>query len=513
MKKIWFPATVILLSFFSIGQSLQFAINGDDWLALYRYNQDFNSFISHLDIRNYITPTSNYVFGYLMMGIISKLFSYNPYPYYLVALILRIITAFSFYFGIYSVTKNKWMGYLSAIFFSSMYAGIETTNWVSNMNTYLSIILINVFLKITFKSESTLLSLRTILQSLILVMSFLVTPVRMHGLLFFVPLTVFFNFGKINRRNILQFLGILSILFIPLIFFRLLTYPNSALDYTKLTPSSNGNIFSVLLNLITNLGSSIIPGILINQDKPENLFNLLGGSFTLLILTTYFFTTRLIYPQYSKLGLLFLFSSISFLIIPGLINPTSVFTSDHRYLIIPASWLMVAFSIFIVTLYLRKNSLLKSLAVLLALAIISLNSIALQQYFNVLSNSGRLAKDSDRIFEFIKNKIPPTNNQAPQVFLFISEDGFFVYNAVNFGFTPHMMVLNPNLAKNPQMAPLTVDNFSSLKSILDNANSPELQRYGYKPVKIPLENVYSFYVDSEKILDYTDQVRKALGDI
>src|SRR3989344_8376113 len=109
MKKIWFPVTVILLSFFNIGQSLQFAINGDDWLALYRYNQDFNSFISHLDIRNYITPTSNYVFGYLMMGLISKIFSYNHQPYYLVALILRIMTAFSFYFGVYSATKNRWM--------------------------------------------------------------------------------------------------------------------------------------------------------------------------------------------------------------------------------------------------------------------------------------------------------------------------------------------------------------------------------------------------------------------
>lgn len=512
MKKIWFPATVILLSFFNIGQSLQFAINGDDWLALYRYNQDFNSFISHLDIRNYITPTSNYVFGYLMMGIISKLFSYNPYPYYLVALILRIITAFSFYFGIYSVTKNKWMGYLSAIFFACLYAGIETTNWVSNMNTYLSIILMNVFL-IIYSRKLMTLSFKTVMQSLILVASFMITPVRMHGLLFFVPLAVFSSFGKINRRNIFQFLGILSILYIPLILFRLLTYPNSALDYTRLTSSSNGNIFSVLLNLITNLGTSIIPGIMINQDSPENLLNLLGGGLTMLILATYFYANRLVYPLYSKLGLLFLFSSISFLIIPGLINPTSVFTSDHRYLIIPASWLMVAFSIFIVTLYFKKNSVLKSLAVLLALAIISLNSIALQQYFNVLSNSGRLAKDSDRIFEFIKNKIPPTNNQAPQVFLFISEDGFFVYNAVNFGFTPHMMVLNPDLAKNPQMAPLTVDNFSSLKSILDNANSPELQRYGYKPVKIPLENVYAFYIDSEKILDYTEQVRKELGSI
>lgn len=512
MKKIWFPAAIILLSIFNIGQSLQFAINGDDWLALYRYNQDFSSLISHFDIRNYITPTSNYVFGYLMMGLISKVFSYNHYSYYLIALILRIATSFSFYFSVHSVTKNRWMGYLAALFFTSMYAGIETTNWVSNMNTYLSIVLMNIFL-ITHNSRSITISLKTVLHGLILAASFLITPVRMHGLLFFVPLVVFFNFGKINRKNILQLLGILSILYIPFIFFRLLTYPNSSLDFTRLTSPGNGDIFGVLLNLIRNLGSSIIPGILVNQDQPGNLLNLLGGGFTLLILTAYFYTTRLIYPLYSKLGLLFLFSSISFLIIPGLINPTSVFTSDHRYLIIPASWVMVTLSIFIVTLYLRKNSLLKSLSILLTILIILLNSFALQKYFNILSKSGRLAADSDRIFNYLKSKIIQANNQAPLVYLFIGEDGFFIYNAVNFGFTPHMMVLNPNLAKNPDLAPFVVDSFDSLKSILNNNESPELRRYGYQPVKIPIENVYSFYVDSEKILDYTNQARKTLSDI
>ena len=95
MRKLWFPALIVLISILNLGQSLHFAINGDDWLALYRYNIDFSSFLSHLDIRNYISPTSNYVFGYLIMGLISQLFAYDALPYYLVALILRIATAFS----------------------------------------------------------------------------------------------------------------------------------------------------------------------------------------------------------------------------------------------------------------------------------------------------------------------------------------------------------------------------------------------------------------------------------
>lgn len=511
MRNLWFTTTIILLSLLNIGQSLQFSINGDDWLALYRYNINFNNFLSHFNISNYTSTTSNYVFGYLMMGLISKLFSFNPFPYYLAALILRIATAFSFYFSVYSATKNKWIGYLSAIFFSSMYAGIETTNWVSNMNTYLSIILLNLFIYL-FYNQKNIISFRTFVQGFIFILSFLVAPVRMHGLLFFIPLVTFFRFEKINKNNITGLFGILFILLMPLILIRLLTYPDNDSDYLKVASFNYGDIFGTLFNLVTNLGFSILPNILINPETALKSIYIIVGGFTLLILSIYFFYIRPIYPLFSRFGLLSLASSISFLIIPGIINPSSVFSSDHRYLIIPACWLMTAFSIFIVTLFHRKNNLLKSLAILLTFFIILMNSFALQKYFNILSKQGRLAKDADRIFTYINSKIRRTENKAPLVFLFLSNDGFFVYNAVNFGFTPHMMVSHPTFAQNLQQAPFTVDNLDSLKSILTDANSPELKRYGYNPIKIPLENVYSFYVDSEKILDYTDQVRKMVSN-
>ncbi|MDO8657102.1 MAG: hypothetical protein Q7K55_00040 [Candidatus Levybacteria bacterium] len=513
MKKLWFPAFIVLLGILNIGQSLHFAINGDDWLALYRYNLYFNSFLSHFDIRNYSTASANYVFGYLMMGIISKLFSYNPYPYYLVALILRIATAFSFYFSVYSATKNKWMSYLSATFFSCMFAGIETTNWVSNMNTYLSIILLNLFIHFFNNQKNKIISLRTLFQSFVLMASFLVTPVRMHGLLFLIPAMLIFKFKKINKNNIASFLLILSIFMIPLLLIRIFTYPDSQSDYLKVISMKDGGIFSVLFNLITNLGFSSLPNILINQDASlKNLYTVAGG-LTLLILSIYFLCIRSVYPLFARFGLLSLTLSISFLVIPGFINPTSVFPSDHRYLIIPGSWLMIAFSVFIVTLYYQKNNLSKSAAVLFALFIILINSFALQKYFNILSAKGRLASDSERIFNLINNKIVPTEDKTPLVFLFLSNDGFFLYNAVNFGFTPHMMTINKAFAKDPQQAPFAVDNIDSLKSVLADPDSSELKRYGYKPVKIPIGNVYSFYADQGQILDYTDQIREKLTNM
>lgn len=509
MTKIWFPVSIILLSIINLGHSLNFAINGDDWLALYRYNLDFNGFFSHFDIKNYITPTSNYVFGYLMMGLISKLFLYDHFPYYLTALILRIITAFSFYWSLSSVAKNKWVGYLSAIFFASMYAGIETTNWVSNMNTYVSIILLNTFLGLLYNRQSIAITFKTFLYSLLLVASFLITPVRMHGLLFLIPAITFIKFGRINKSNIFNFIAILSILLIPLILVRFLTYQDGASDYLRITTKASESL-EALFNLFTNIGYSVFPNILINISQS---FYFAVGITSLLILGIYFSYLRSANLILSQIGFLSLISSISFLIIPGLINPSSVFPSDHRYLIIPASWLMVALSVFVVTLFSNKKSVLKNFAVIITFSVILLNSIALQKYFYILSKEGRLAIDSDRLFTYLSNKIPYTNTQSPLVFLFVSNDNFFVYNVANFGFTPHMIVLNPYFAKDPQKAPFTVDNFDSLKSILKDPSGLELQRYGYKPVKIPLENIYSFYINSEHVEDLSDQVRKTLSNI
>ncbi len=508
MKKLWFPAAIILLTLITTGPSLHFSINGDDWLALYRYNSYFKTFWSYFDPSSYANPSANYVFGYLMMGIISKLFSYNPFPYYFVALILRIMTAFSFYIAVYTATKNKWAGYLSAIFFSSTYAGIETTNWVSNMNTYASIILLNIFIKLFYSKQDLSISPKTFLQSLTLVVSFLITPVRLHGLIFFIPLIIVLSTQKLDKKSIMNSLMALLVLLVPLVIVRLLTYPGSSSDYL-VSISKQGQIIGMVGNLASNIGSSILPALLISHGNPQNSLNLAVGILTILLLGIYFFSIRKLYPSFFRLGLLSLGSAISFLIVPGLVNPTSIFPSDHRYLIIPASWLMVALALTTVSLYKRSSSF-KSLAVFITLIIIFLNCFALIKYFSIMSNEGRLAKDSDRVFDYVNSHVNFKYNGAPLVFLFVSNDNLFLYNAANFGFTPHMLVINPDLSADTQKAPFTVDSLKSLEEILEDPNNPELARYGYKPVKIPLGNVYSFYADQSQILDYTAQVRESV---
>ena len=135
---------VTLIAVFGVRQSLNFALNGDDWQALYFYLTRFTDFQSHFDIKNFSTGVSNYTFAHIIMGLIYQVFSFDPFSYYFVSMILRTFAAISFYPAIHAATKDQLAAILSSVFFATMFTGIETTNWVFNMNTYISISLFNL---------------------------------------------------------------------------------------------------------------------------------------------------------------------------------------------------------------------------------------------------------------------------------------------------------------------------------------------------------------------------------
>lgn len=511
MRNILYITLLIsILTFIAVGKSLEFALNGDDWLALYRYITTYTSFSSHFDIKNYST---NYDVANIIMGIIWRIYDINPFPYYFVSLILRIIAALSFILALNIITKNKFAAIFSGALFAVMFAGIETTNWVFNMNTYISIILLNLFLFFYFKHQSGLRLKTLIYLSVLIFMTFLTAPTRMHGLIFFIPLVVFLSIKKIDKYHLFNSFKIVAILLGPTILFRtLITRLGHSSNLGALNTSPQ-DFYNMLGNLFINIGYTSIPNLFVkltNSKLDNNQLYLSMGITTILFLGFFFWKTLNRKDKLGLIGLISLLSSIAFLVIPGLVNPTSFFPSDHRYLIIPGGFLAITFSSFIAILY-QKRGFFKTLALFIALILFFINIFSLRYYFNFLATSGRLAKDSDRIFSYIKSNVPIIDKNAPTVFLFVSNDGNFLYHAVNFGFTPHMLVLNSDYSGNQQQAPLAVESLESLKSILRDPNGSELYRYGYKPVKIPLENVYSFYVDQEKILNYTNEVRKLVN--
>ena len=155
MKLFAFALSVVLvLSLFTLFPSFHLALFGDDWLVFYRYLKDLGPESSG--------PYNNFTFLFtpygsfdVLMGFLRNFFGYDSTPYYIVSYIFRLIASISFYPIINYLTKNKLAAIFSMIFFSVTPIGLDTTNWVFNMPSYITIALFNLFLYFFFLSRKT----------------------------------------------------------------------------------------------------------------------------------------------------------------------------------------------------------------------------------------------------------------------------------------------------------------------------------------------------------------------
>lgn len=510
MKFFLFLLLIIFITFFAIGQSLHFALDGDSWLTLYRYIKDFTTFGSHFDLKNYSTDYGNYVFADIIMGIIYRLFSFNPFPYYLISIIFRVVTAISFYPAVFAATKDKFAAILASIFFASMYAGIETTNWVFNMNTYVSISLFNFFIYLYYSKEFKILSLRGISTSLILALSFIVTQNRMHGLLFIIPLLALFKIHKFNKENLGKALIRLVVLFLPIFVYRFVTKSSNDTAYADSFVQALSQWKNLILSIFSSIGNALVP------EKIYTIFNTTNESKAIFVFLVFFILFLSLFKKDFRskkyfFTLISLSISIFFLIIPLILyGPSGTLSSDHRYLIIPGAYLLVAFAILLSDLLRQKNQFFKTGAITLIIIIITVNLISLRNYFSMLSENGRSAGEAERQFKFIISQIETPRNDAPLVFLFIPDNPLYLYNAITFGFSYHLILIDNRFGLGIQKAPFPVDNLDSLLDVLSSEQSSELRRYGYNPIKIPIENVYMFQLQNKTLTNITPWAREYL---
>lgn len=503
---------ISFLTYFGLYKTFSFGLTGDDWLTLYRYILDFPTFSSHFSISSYINDHSNYNFADLIMGIIYRQFSFNPFPYYLISMIIRIITSISFYFAVSKATKSKLAGYISAFLFSVMFAGIETTNWVFNMNTYISIIFLNLFIYLFTKDDNFAFIFKNLILGIILVLSFIITPNRMHGLIFAIPLMVLFKFDKTDSVYLKKFFLRIILFLLPILLFRFSIRSISDASYTDTILKSISQI---------DFLRSILIGIR-NSAMPENVYNIFGIFkdvkaiiifFAILFFAVFLWRNLKKYPDLSKFALLSLGVSLSFIIMPILIfGPKMLLSSDHRYLIIPGSFFMVFYSVIFSLVQKNSKHFLKGFSLMLLIFIFFVNLFYLRNYFNYLADSGRLALDSQKQFNYLLTQIVPSKDSSPIVLLFIPDEPFYLYNAITFGIPYHLMLIDSRFGLDIQRAPFAVDNLQSLIDVLSSKDSKELKRYGYPPVEIPLENVYAFSLQNKNLTNITPEVRKYLKE-
>lgn len=273
--------TIASVSLWTFKDSFKLALTGDDWLLIYTIRQVF-------DVRKSLTflnPQAHlctYCPPYSYLSAIKYFWGYNPFYYYVVNFISRLLASFGIFFVTKKITKKYSAAIFAALFFSITYIGIQTTDWVFNINHYLGIATLSFFVlfywnslvKLNFKNFTT--SIFWFISSLI------VSPPRMHGIFPFVVLIeiVFWLTNK-KKRSFSKSVFRLLLIFI---FYRLLFViaqgGYGSTDYilgvvTKGVEMAQGLIvegnYMFLLNPIATIGNYVLPDSLLNIIPFENI--------------------------------------------------------------------------------------------------------------------------------------------------------------------------------------------------------------------------------------------------
>lgn len=209
---------ILIISLFALYPSFNLGLFGDDWLAFFRYAQHLGprspGAWNHLTY--YLTP---YGPQDILMGLLQRVFDYQSTWYYLISYILRLIAAFSFYPLVFYLTKNKFSSFFAVLFFSVTTTGLDTTNWVFNMPSYVTVALFNLcllfFIKQREKEDIKLL----LLAAIFYYFAYITTPIRMHGsLIFLFSLEAFYVLQertiRITKKALIRFAVMLGVFLI-----------------------------------------------------------------------------------------------------------------------------------------------------------------------------------------------------------------------------------------------------------------------------------------------------------
>lgn len=514
-KKFLIPALVVLISLYTFYPSFKLALFGDDWLAIWRYYHYFGPEV--VKKTGYFT---HFVSGYgayeITSGKLYSIFGPQSNAYYTISYIYRLIAAFSLWPLTFYLTRSKLAAFFASLFFSVTAIGLQTTDWVFNSTSYLSITFFSIFLYFFIKSKEESKFSLFILSAICYYLTYIFAPVRMTGLLpFAILLELFLSLKAFNIKSLIIRLS--TILGIFLIISsasavvenqgRLITGAiqiiNSSLS-TFATLLTQGH-FDFLLNPIISIGRLIIPDIaLANSPNQKNVLLIIGS---ITIISAIFFLYRTRKNRLSIcffIGFFWIIFSFIFTWIRAL---DTLFTTDHRYFIPSAAGITIFLASFI---GLGKGSKSRIILFLMLLCILIIHLFFTRSYLEnkVIKNHGlnvvtKIWSTFPYIPEIGKNK-------DPLVFYFQPAQGKeeLLHDSVTFGF-PYHIALIYKIYDSYYKMPIAMDNWNDVVSAVKNGDS--LVPNGFTKEPVPIENVYAFYLDeNNNLLNVTDEVRKKL---
>lgn len=293
---------IFVIQLFVFYPTRKLSLFGDDWLAFWRFETIVNS-DPYQQGYNYLTYfLTPYGPQDVTMGIISKLFGYEALPYYIISFLLRFVLVVVVYFTTLKFFKNQLAAFASSAFISITITGLETTNWVFNMPSYLGVTFFVGFIYFFFLSFQKD-ELKNLLKGyFLLFFALVIVPIRMHGVIPMVLMVELLWLMK-NRYTLVFKKALLRIPLVILVFWIVKQVGNSFGSPQETIDRITGGI-----NLITNLfikegteevvlfpiatfGNMIFPEVL--WDKVDDFFKIpfLGRPRPFVLLSSLLFGT------------------------------------------------------------------------------------------------------------------------------------------------------------------------------------------------------------------------------
>lgn len=273
-----------------------------------------------------------------------------------------------------------------------------------------------------------------------------------------------------------------------------------------LTTVSVSCLFSSVF-LLFSLTRSDLP----NLKNPITSLETLIGMFTLITMITYFLFNFKSHRNLSVIGIVGLTATVLLNVIPWFARYTATFPSDHRYLVIPSAYFLTSLSCLIAILAKQKRLF---LTILIIVFFAVVNIYSLRSYFNYMLENGRRSTEVNKYFQEIRSELPDKTDDGMIIFLFTTEDEpMTLYHAITFGFSNHLVLLDPRFSQYQSTKVLAVDNKNSLLEIFTDPESSEFERYGMPNSKIMTENVYSFELKDKDLISRTDELREELSKL
>lgn len=564
---IWLFLGIPLLAAFILRKSFDLGLYGDDWQHLYNLWRDF--FVYHtksfFDIKSYLNP---YWPNYFYLGIISHFWGYYPPAYFIASYFMRLFANIALYFFSYELTKSKLAAFLTTLIFLVSAAGLQTTDWVFNMNTYaglgLLVIASTIYLKLrkikTFKSWYYLFFITTFTLALGIV------PTRMHGATpFIILMDIFLTFIMDKQKKIDKYL-IARIALAAAIFFLLIhlrsfgeeSYAGGRFNesYKIILELLQNGVYSFWLYFLAIIGHLALPdNINLSSTKsltievflsillaslgtfsilkskrlilylPIVIFNFFWLIFLLALSKIDFHTSKEAFFAIS-LGGQVLFWAIWFFSIgrkkyPDLTQTLiiSIFwitslTILHwiftPYYIIETTGRYMTMGAAGMAIFLGALSalLIKNVSVplLILFFFIITNFYSSQSYLNILHQT-RNKELTEKTWNTLIRAVPNLDPEGPSVFYFTTDNPSSLFGVLEFGF--FMRAGMTYRIPDQDLTPLPSTSYKELLSFVKDG-SPLQKVHGRKAVPVPLSRIFAFDFRNGQLIPITEQVRKKL---